>query len=63
MNQYKHYKGGIYTVIGIGLHTETEERLVAYYDEEGKVWFRPEEMFFGEVEVNGVKVRRFTPFK
>jgi hypothetical protein len=27
---YKHYKGGLYQVLGIGQHTETEELLVVY---------------------------------
>jgi hypothetical protein len=27
---YKHYKGGYYQVLGIGAHSETDERLVAY---------------------------------
>ena len=61
MNKYRHYKGGIYTFIGIGAHTETRERLVAYYDEKGTLWFRPEKMFFGNVEVDGKTVKRFTP--
>lgn len=28
--EYKHYKGGLYCVIGIGNHTETNETLVIY---------------------------------
>lgn len=27
---YRHYKGGIYQVIGIGEHTETKQRVVVY---------------------------------
>ena len=27
---YRHYKGNEYEVLGIGLHTETEEKLVVY---------------------------------
>ncbi len=27
---YKHYKGGYYQLIGVGAHSETDERLVAY---------------------------------
>lgn len=43
---YKHQKGGVYRLIGIGCHTETEEKLVAYKNElDGQLWFRPKEMF------------------
>lgn len=27
---YRHYKGGIYLVIAVGAHSETDERLVVY---------------------------------
>ena len=27
---YKHYKGGYYQVLGVGAHTETEEKMVVY---------------------------------
>jgi hypothetical protein len=27
---YRHYKGGLYQVLGIGEHTETKERCVVY---------------------------------
>lgn len=42
---YKHYKGGVYEVIGATTHTETEEELVLYKDESGRLWSRPVEMF------------------
>lgn len=42
---YKHYKGGIYEVIGVTTHTETEEELVLYKDESGRLWSRPVEAF------------------
>lgn len=63
---YKHYKGNLYEVIGIGHHTETLEELVFYralYDshEFGKnaLWVRPLAMFLELVEINGKKVPRF----
>lgn len=57
--KFRHYKGGIYYVIGIGEHTENGKQLVAYHDWEGRVWFRPSEMFFGTIVINGEKIKRF----
>lgn len=42
---YKHYKGGIYEVVGAATHTETGEELVLYKDESGRLWSRPVEVF------------------
>lgn len=56
---YKHYKGGIYSVIGEGIHTETNEVLVFYTDENGDFWARPTEMFKSTIEVDGKVVNRF----
>lgn len=60
---YRHYKGGLYEVIDVARHSETEEWLVVYralYGERG-LWVRPLEMFTGSVEVDGVAVPRFSP--
>lgn len=56
---YKHYKGGIYNVIGMGKHEETMEDLVFYEGTDGKLWARPVGKFMGYVEVNGAIVPRF----
>ncbi|GAA0348138.1 hypothetical protein GCM10008931_44300 [Oceanobacillus oncorhynchi subsp. oncorhynchi] len=60
-NVYKHYKGGIYNVIGTGIHTETEEKLVFYEGADGRLWARPFEMFIELIEVDGKTVPRFEP--
>lgn len=57
---YRHYKGGIYEVIGVGKHTENREELVAYIDEDNVYHFRPLEMWFEDVVVDGETVARFT---
>ena len=60
---YRHYKGSVYTVIGVASHSETMERLVIYQCEQGKLWARPESMFTDIVFHAGQAVRRFTRFK
>lgn len=60
---YKHFKGGMYRVIGVAKHSETLEDLVIYealYDNpESKFWVRPLENFLGEAELDGKKISRF----
>ena len=62
---YRHYKGNLYEVIGVAHHSETEEPLVVYralYGVRG-MWVRPFEMFTGDVEIDGNRVRRFAPLE
>ena len=55
-----HYKGGRYTIIGKATHSETLEDMFIYQnDKDGKVWVRPEKMFYEEVEHKGKWVPRF----
>lgn len=60
---YKHYKGGMYKVLGVAKHSETLEDLVIYealYDNEtSKLWVRPLTMFSDLVEIDGKQVPRF----
>lgn len=43
---YKHFKGNTYKVLNIGIHTETNEKMVVYEDiNSHKVWIRPYDMF------------------
>lgn len=63
---YKHYKGGIYKVLGIAKHTETYEDFVVYeaqYPTDIKLWVRPRAMFEQMVIVDGKKVPRFALHK
>ena len=56
---YKHYKGDYYLVEDIAVHSENEENLVIYRALYGgtKLWARPYDMFFDEVNKNGQKYR------
>ena len=56
---YRHFKGGLYNVIGIAKHTETDEKFVVYariktaegkLDSSGTIYARPYDMFASEVD-------------
>ncbi len=60
--RYRHYKGGLYEVIGTARHSETLEPMTLYralYGEQG-LWVRPAEMFNEEVTVDGLRQARFS---
>ena len=61
--RYRHYKGGLYEVLGVARHSETEDALVVYrplYGDRG-LWVRPLAMFLETVDVQGAQVPRFAP--
>jgi hypothetical protein len=61
--QYRHFKGGLYEVLGVATHSETGEALVVYRPlyGEGALWVRPLVMFLEGVEHGGQRVPRFRP--
>ena len=66
LGKYQHYKNNLYEVIGLGVHTETQEEVVIYkslYDTEkfksGSLWVRPMSMFFENINYNGNIIPRF----
>lgn len=57
---YKHFKGGIYELIGVANHSETMEEMVVYKSvENNRLWVRPFSMWDEEVVFEGKKVKRF----
>ena len=61
--KYRHFKGGLYEVIGVARHSETLEEMVVYralYGE-GRLWVRPAAIWNETVTRDGVTYRRFTP--
>ena len=59
--KYRHYKGNLYTVLGIARHSETLEEMVVYRAEYGEhgLWVRPAAMFEETVVINGQSAPRF----
>ncbi len=57
--KYRHYKGNIYEIIGVGKHSETLEDMVIYKDDK-HIWIRPLIMFEEEIEIDNKKIKRFT---
>ncbi len=60
--KYRHFKGGLYEVLGVARHSETEETMVVYralYGD-GGLWVRPAAMWNEIVERDGKSFRRFT---
>jgi len=60
--RFRHYKGGLYEVIGTARHSETLEPMTIYralYGDQG-LWVRPAAMFSEEVTASGVRQPRFT---
>ena len=64
--RYKHFKGGIYEVLDVACHSETQEWYVMYESQTRKVeglpslWIRPYKMFFENVTREGKTFPRFT---
>jgi hypothetical protein len=60
--RYRHYKGGLYEVMGVARHSESLEPLVVYrplYNDSG-LWVRPFAMFTGTLTVDGRECSRFS---
>ena len=49
---YKHFKGNLYEVLAVAVHTESEEKLVVYQsvDNPDRVFARPLEMFMSDID-------------
>lgn len=60
---YRHYKGGLYQVLGVAQHSETLEQLVVYRACGGNkgLWVRPLGMFLEQITHTGVVQPRFAP--
>jgi hypothetical protein len=62
LGKYKHYKGKVYDVIGVGVDTETEKPVVIYvplYESTVNFWVRPYDMFTDTLKLDGKIIKRF----
>ena len=60
--RYRHYKGGLYDVVGTVRHSESLEPMTLYralYGAQG-LWVRPAAMFLEDVLIEGIRQPRFT---
>ncbi len=64
IGKYKHFKGGIVTVLGVAKNSEDyEQELVIYthpYEGHEQMWARPISMFLEDINKDGYKGPRFT---
>lgn len=61
--RYRHFKGGLYELLGVACHSETQEPMVVYralYGD-GGLWVRPAAMWCEIVERDGYRGPRFVP--
>lgn len=57
---YRHFKGGMYEVLGIAIHSETEEKMVIYRSlKNNSLWVRPKKMWEEKIEREGKIYQRF----
>ena len=58
---YRHFKGNMYEVVDIAIHSETLEEMVVYRQLDGqhKLWVRPLSMWEETVERDGKTYTRF----
>lgn len=60
---YRHFKGGLYLMLGLARHSETDEKFVAYVPlsvrSGPRITVRPYELFVDEVTRDGVTQPRF----
>jgi hypothetical protein len=62
LGKYRHYKGGLYEVVGTVRHSETLEPMTLYralYGQMG-LWVRPAAMFNEDVVIGEERLPRFS---
>lgn len=61
ITRFWHYKGGLYELICEATLESDLSTMIVYRASDGSIWTRPRDVFFELIEIDGVKVQRFTP--
>ena len=61
ITRFRHYKGGLYELICEATLESDLSTMIVYRASDGSIWTRPRDVFFELIEIDGVKVQRFTP--
>ena len=59
--RYRHYKGGLYEMVGAATLESDLAAMIVYRSADGALWIRPRAVFFEQVDVDGRLVPRFAP--
>ena len=59
--QYRHYKGGIYELVGEATLESDLTPMIVYRAADGALWIRPKAVFLELIEVDGTLIPRFAP--
>ena len=64
IGQYRHYKGHLCEVVGVGKHTESGEEFVVYKHPSEALgdcdfWIRPKKMFLEAVNIDGKEYKKY----
>ena len=61
MTRFRHYKGGLYELVCEATLESDLSTKIVYRAPDVSIWARTKDVFFQLIEVDGVKVQRFTP--
>lgn len=59
--KYRHYKGGIYELVGEATLESDLTPMIVYRAADGRLWIRPKSVFLELIEVDGTLTPRFSP--
>lgn len=59
--KYRHYKGGIYELVGEATLESDLTPMIVYRAADGSLWVRPKSVFMELIEYDGTLIPRFSP--
>ncbi len=59
--KYRHYKGGIYELVGEATLESDLTPMIVYRAADGSLWVRPKSVFLELIDVDGTLIPRFAP--